>query len=181
MVKTTVINLLGAGAVGKSTTAAGIFYRLKQFHNVHCELIQEYVKTWAWQGKRPSKFDQLYLLGKQSQTESRLYGKVDYIITDSPIILSPFYEEMIQGVKISLPAAKRFLSVAKESGIKHLYFFLERKTPYDSRGRYGQSKSNDVLQKRLPKFLKRNGIKFDYVKVPEKKRVDYILKKLKFS
>ena len=37
--------------------------------------------------------DQFFITGNQHRNISRLYGKVDYIIVDSPIILGCFYEQ----------------------------------------------------------------------------------------
>ena len=85
--KTTIINLYGGPGTGKSTSAAYFYYLLKaQGKNV--ELVREYVKDWAWEGRKISTYDQIYFLGKQVRRESMLYGKVDWIVTDSPIMMN---------------------------------------------------------------------------------------------
>jgi tRNA uridine 5-carbamoylmethylation protein Kti12 len=85
--KTTIINLYGGPGTGKSTSAAYLYYILKaEGHNV--ELVREYVKDWAWEGRQISTYDQIYFLGKQVRRESLLYGKVDWIITDSPVMMN---------------------------------------------------------------------------------------------
>lgn len=85
------INLFAGSGAGKSTTAAYIFAKLKE-EQFTIELINEYVKAWAHQGRKPTSFDQIYLFGKQVHMEDRvLRNGVDFIVTDSPIALSPMY------------------------------------------------------------------------------------------
>lgn len=49
-IKTRVITLWGGPGSGKSTMAAEIYARLKrQLCNV--EMVREYVKGWAWEGR----------------------------------------------------------------------------------------------------------------------------------
>src|SRR4051812_30110643 len=91
--KTTLINLWGGPGSGKSTTAAGVFSAMKMA-GVSCELVTEYVKQWAWRGDKIGDFDDVYLTAKQLRRESCLYGKVEYIITDSPISLGALYERL---------------------------------------------------------------------------------------
>src|SRR5512133_3821784 len=88
--KTLVVNLWGGPGTGKSTTAAFLFALLKQ-KGYNAELVREYVKEWAWEKRQPGPLDQFYFFGKQSRRESLLYGKVDFIVTDCPVMLSAFY------------------------------------------------------------------------------------------
>jgi ATP:corrinoid adenosyltransferase len=88
---TKVINMFGGSGIGKSTTAAGLYHQMK-LQGLNVELVREYVKGWAWAGTKVNTYDQVYIFGKQARSEYMLYGKVDYIVTDSPILLSPIYD-----------------------------------------------------------------------------------------
>jgi hypothetical protein len=134
---TTVINLFGGSGCGKSTTAASLFSRMK-LAGTHVELVREYVKYWAWNDRKIREWDQLYLLGKQSAYESMLYGKVDYIVTDSPILLAGVYQEFRSNGEDSYVsnAAQAFMAHAEEQGVTYKNFFLKRNKPFDPRGRY---------------------------------------------
>lgn len=136
--KTVVVNLMGGPGCGKSTTAALLYARMKLL-GMNVELVREYVKTWAWENRPISQWDQMYFLGKQSIYESKLYGKVDYIITDSPILLAGMYQEVQSEGKntYTSQAAREFINHAKEEGVSYENFFLKRIKPYDSRGRWG--------------------------------------------
>lgn len=92
----TVINFYGGPGSGKSTQAAGLFYKMKMAgYNV--ELVDEFAKECVWEGNVPMLKDQLFVLAHQHRKLLRLSGKVDYIITDSPVLLSPIYREMYDG------------------------------------------------------------------------------------
>lgn len=134
---TTVINLFGGSGCGKSTTAALLFARMKLM-GLHVELVREYVKYWAWNDRKVREWDQLYLLGKQSAYESNLYDKVDYIVTDSPILLAGIYQEFRSLGKYTYlsTAAQAFMAHAEERGVTYKNFFLKRNKPFDTRGRY---------------------------------------------
>ena len=164
--KTTIINLYGGPGTGKSTSAAYLYYVLKaEGHNV--ELVREYVKDWAWEGRQISTYDQIYFLGKQVRRESLLYGKVDWIITDSPVMMNLYYAarycalSLGEGVR---SATLSFYRQAEEDGHKHLHVFLKRNKPYVSEGRYqteGEAVEIDVGLRRLLEDLKLSVIESD--------------------
>lgn len=91
---TKVINLYGGPGVGKSTIAAYLFAEMKSAGLV-VELVREYVKDIVW-GDTPAILDDaLYLLAKQHRRQFILSGKVDYIITDAPIMLNYYYAKNV--------------------------------------------------------------------------------------
>src|SRR5256885_11799690 len=87
---TTIFDLYGGPGTGKSTSAALMYAMLKQ-KGVNSELVREYVKDWAWDDRKINTYDQLYLMGKQIRRESMLYGKVDAIVSDSPVMMGIYY------------------------------------------------------------------------------------------
>lgn len=90
MKNVTVINFYGGPGSGKSTAAAGLFYNMK-IAGYNVELTDEFAKECVWEGNIPMLQDQLWVLGHQHRKILRLSDKVDYIITDSPVLLSPIY------------------------------------------------------------------------------------------
>lgn len=138
--KTTVLNLIGGPGIGKSTLAAKIYSTMKE-NNISCELVREFVKDWAWEERKVKPLDQLYLLGQQCYRESLLYGKVEYIITDSPIIMNGFYSEYYLSQSYLTDAAIAFMkhSCSLFSGqdcLNYKQIVLERTKPYDTNGRF---------------------------------------------
>lgn len=174
---TKVINLLGGSGIGKSTTAAGLFYKMK-LNGMNVELVREYVKQWAWDGIQVGEYDQVYLFGKQAKYESKLYGKVDYIITDSPLLLNPVYESFysLNGTSVTEPSVKLFLKQAKDQGVEHINILLKRQKKYDPRGRY----QTEAEAKEVDRFLERKlhdwGINYITIEVSDEERVEAIIK-----
>ena len=84
------INLFGGPGIGKSSIASGITYKLKKKH-ISCNNPYEFPKKLAWDGNLPQIADQLYVFANQHRGIAECYGKVDYIVIDSPILLSTIY------------------------------------------------------------------------------------------
>lgn len=88
-----VINLFGGPGTGKSTTAALVFGRLKQM-GANVELVTEFAKDLVWEDRRTIEC-QPYIFGKQLWRTQRLEGKVDAVVTDSPLLLSAVYGSVL--------------------------------------------------------------------------------------
>jgi len=86
-----VINLYGGPGSGKSTTAAGLFYKMKMQHH-KVELVTEYAKDLVYADRLDGLLDQQeYIFAKQNNKLHRLRGQVDWVVTDSPLLLSTVY------------------------------------------------------------------------------------------
>lgn len=87
-----VINLFAGPGAGKSTLAAGLFYEMKRV-NYNVELVTEFAKDLVWEERNKALKNQVYILGEQVHRLERLRGVVDYVVTDSPIILGQIYNQ----------------------------------------------------------------------------------------
>jgi len=89
-----IINLYGGPGVGKSTVAAELFSLMKK-ENYNVEFVTEYVKELTYEGRyNVLDQDQLYVFAKQHRKILRLRNKVDFVISDSPLLLSIVYSEL---------------------------------------------------------------------------------------
>lgn len=87
---TKIVNLFGGPGIGKSTTAAALFAKMKNAgHRV--ELVTEYAKDLTYACERNRLDNQLHVLAEQDLRQRRLLGQVDYVITDSPLLLATIY------------------------------------------------------------------------------------------
>jgi hypothetical protein len=84
------INLFGGPGIGKSGIAAGITYKMKKKH-IKVNNPYEFPKKLAWDNNIPAISDQLYVFANQHRGIAECYGKVDYIVIDSPILFSTIY------------------------------------------------------------------------------------------
>jgi hypothetical protein len=157
--------------------AALLFAQMKM-KGLHVELVREYVKLWAWSGKQVRPTDQIYLLGKQSAYESLLYGKVDYIVTDSPVMLAGAYAEWHSGGagEYVTAAANSYCKIAKESqGVKFLNYVLHRSKAFDPRGRYETAEEAERFDEFLKDYLAKNNREFLILHGTETEKVEAIL------
>ena len=160
MKETIVINLYASSGSGKSTLAAALYSELKLKH-VNCELAREYVKRWVWEQKIPSSFEeQLYIFGKQSREESLLYKNVDVVVTDSPLWLPAFFEQMffstIPGYKCVLTEATKIYTdnLERVNKVKFVNFWLDKLDVYKNEGRYETAEKSLEIHENMFKFLK---------------------------
>lgn len=153
MKKTIVVNLFGTPGAGKSALAANIFANLKK-HNINCELVREYVKIWAYQDKQVTPLDQVYLLGKQTQSEAMLYGKVDVIVTDSPILLVGAYQHLFFDGNYIQNTAMEIMKEAKTKyNVEYKNFLLPMRNEVKQEGRFHNEDQIKMIDKYLPIYL----------------------------
>lgn len=142
-----VINLFGAPSSGKSTCASLVFTALKM-KRASVELVTEFAKEKTWEQNELAINNQAYIFGCQSYRQSRLLGKVDIIITDSPLPLSILYntDERL-GEEFNTVVMKTF------SSYDNVNYYLDRKTEYDANGRWQTEEEADKLAKKLENLL----------------------------
>jgi len=141
------INIFAGSGAGKSATASGIHNALCK--NYKIELVNEYIKSWAYQKRVPQSFDQCYIFGKQIHAEdSFLQAGVDHVVTDSPVLMQVFYAR-----KHGFPCWQSLLEIATafEAAFPSINIFLDRSgIPFKEEGRYeteSQAKANDVAMR----------------------------------
>lgn len=152
-----VINLFAPSGSGKSTGAAYIFSMLKM-NGISCELIQEFAKDKVWENNteifKPE--NQVYIFGKQFYRMSRLKDKVDYIITDSPLLLSNVYNKS-EFLKPHFEDAVRDCF----NSFENLDWFIERVKPFDPKGRNEKSvEESDAYAEKIISELKKVNSQF---------------------
>lgn len=147
-----VVNLFGGPGVGKSTIAAGLFYRLKK-DRVNAELVTEYAKDLTWEKRELALRDQPAILGKQHARLWRLRGKVDVVVTDSPLLLSVFYN---QGRWSYLPPLAEELHRSYES--RNYFLLRDPELPYDERGRNQTAEQAAKIDEVLQEILRLGGV-----------------------
>jgi hypothetical protein len=88
-----IINFFGGPGIGKSTQSAELFTLMKKSH-MDVELTYEFPKIVTWEENYSTIKDQFFITANQHRNISRLYGKVEFIIVDSPIILGTVYKDI---------------------------------------------------------------------------------------
>lgn len=122
------VNLFGGPCTGKSTLASDLFSTLKK-RNIECELVTEFAKDVVWDNSLDLLEDQIFIFGNQYHRCFRLNGKVQIVITDSPIIQGLVYKPAY------LTNTFDNLVIESYSHFNNLNILLERTTPYNPNGR----------------------------------------------
>jgi hypothetical protein len=135
--KTFVVSLFGGPGCGKSTLAAELFAEYKK-RGKSVELVHEWVKGWAWRGTPPKDHvDALYILAKQARAEATVYGKVETIITDSPLGLCPVYEQLYNPGSSLIETTFRLMEQENRmKGLEGINIFVSRRHNYVAEGRF---------------------------------------------
>jgi nicotinamide riboside kinase len=164
-----VINIFGGPGAGKSTTAAGVFHAMKK-QRLEVELVTEYAKDMTWEGRKNILNDQLYVLAKQNRRLHRLRGQVDYIISDSPLILGLIYAQPDY-----FDAFSPFLMEVFNS-YDNINIMLSRDFEYNPNGRNQTADEASQIDADLEGLLQRNNVPYYMVtNNPEVDRVEQIL------
>ncbi len=150
------INLFGGPGVGKSTTAAAIFVEMKR-RNMNVELVTEVAKDFVWEGRMKTLDIQPYVTIKQFRNLYRLKGKVDYVISDSPILLGCIYADKYAP---DLPASyKQFIiDLHKQELNPSVNVVLKRVFNYDPNGRYQSEEEAYQLDRDMQNVLDSNNL-----------------------
>jgi len=151
--KTLLINLYAGPGTGKSSSMAGIFSHLK-WMGVNCEMAPEFAKEKVWEGSLNILSNQIYVFGKQLHTIHRLMGKVDVIITDSPLLFSVIY-----GEKEGKEFKDLVLKVYKDFWSWNI--FLKRSKAYNPSGRLQTEDQAKEIDAKIFKLLLDNQIEFE--------------------
>lgn len=144
-----VINMFAGPGAGKSTTAAGLFYRMKKL-NLDVELVTEYAKEKVWEESVATLTDQFYITSKQNRRLSRLVGKVEWVVTDSPLLLGAYYNEKYGKSR----AGTSGFIVDLFNSYNNINFFIERTKPYQTKGRLGSYEDAIVADTAIKNMLK---------------------------
>lgn len=150
--KTLVINLLAGPGSGKSTMAAGIFAKLK-WQGVECEIVPEFAKELVWDNSPSVMNDQIYIFGEQYHRIFRLLNKVEVIIVDSPLLLTPIYDKQKRNSLCRL--------VLDEHWKMWTYnVLLNRTKPFVQNGRLHGEEVAHAIDHDIRDFLDENGIEY---------------------
>ena len=167
--KPLVINLIGGPGSGKSTTMAGVFYRLKKM-GVNCELVTEYVKDKVWEEQYKILDEQIYVLGRQHHKIARLVDKVDVVIMDTTLLSSIIYDK-------SKSLALKQLCLEAFNNFNNMVFFIDRSDiKYEETGRIETPEIALSIDQAYKDLMEENNIPYTILK--NDNAVEYIIQKL---
>ena len=151
-----VINMFGAAGSGKSTNSAGLAYELKK-DGFKVELVTEFAKELCITKAEHLLENQIWVFGNQYHKMKYLSDDLDFIITDSPIMLSAWYGKKYNYQFESLyPLIKEV-----HNSFDNINIFLERAHSWDPYARVQSEEESNQDSINLQDFLKENQISFE--------------------
>lgn len=151
-----VINVIAGPGAGKSTLASALYHEAKR-RGWNVELVTEVAKDLIWEGRTTALGNQAYVFGRQIQRLHRLDGHVDYVITDSPILLSAIY------APADYPKEWETVVVELWKRYNNIVAFLERGPWFDNRGRVHNLQESLEIDQRIAVFLDKHNITYTQV------------------
>jgi thymidylate kinase len=127
MKETIIVNLMSGPGVGKSTMCAEVFTLLKK-RGIETEMALEYAKDVVWEESYKKLDNQIYIFGKQHYRVWRLNGKVQVVITDSPLLNSIIYDKTNNQLL-------KDLVIYEFKKMNTLNFYIDREVDYNPNGR----------------------------------------------
>ena len=160
---TIVINAFAGPGAGKTTSCLEVAEKLKKQGFV-TEYVQEYAKELVYDNNLimlDGHYEhQFAILNEQMKRINRLYGKVDFIVTDSPILLNNTYLNEDKNTEVYLAYSD---SVNKLYGLYNNFnYFVERDTSvFEKEGRIHNLEQSIAIDNELKNMLHNNQIDFD--------------------
>ena len=151
-----VINVIAGPGAGKSTLASGLYHEAKR-RGWNVELVTEVAKDLVWEGRTVALSNQAYVFGRQMQRLHRLDGHVDYVITDSPVLLSAIY------APDDYPKEWEKVVVELWKGYDNIVAFLGRGPWFDDRGRVHNLDASIEVDRRIAVLLAKHNITYTQV------------------
>lgn len=153
------INLYGSAGAGKSTAALGLTYFLK-LKGYKVEYVPEYAKDIVAEQSYSKLQYQLYIFSKQLKRIQVLADKnLDYIVTDSPLLLAYFYGTKY---KTAGPFLKE-LCLEYLNMYETINYFVSRKVEFDPILRCQTEEESDEDSFIIKQMLIENNISYQEI------------------
>ncbi len=150
MRNTLVVNLFAGPGAGKTTCAWEIASELKK-RGIVTEYVPEYAKELVWDENYAALADQEHIFAEQSHRINRLIGKVDVVVTDSPILFNEIY-----GKNNSMDFKKRIWD--EHNSHTNFNLFISRGKTFEKEGRLQNLDESIRLDKKIKRLLDDNSI-----------------------
>lgn len=144
MKKTRIVNFFGSPGTGKTTMAAETFAEMKK-RGLSCELVTEFAKMAVWENRMDAMKNEIYLFAKKHHSIQVLNGKVDYIIIDSPLLMTVVYNNRYGRVKWL-----NELALSEHKKLDNFNVFLKRRCGlYEKEGRIHTEEESREIERDL--------------------------------
>jgi hypothetical protein len=141
---------------------AAVFSELK-WRGQRVEMAPEFVKDLVWEDRKQALGNQIYVFACQLQRIMRIEHQVDYIVTDSPLLLSLVYGQ---------DESPEFQALVHRVNLRfdNLNFLLTRSKVYDGVGRYQDEEQAELVCGMVKDMLRNENV--EHLELVAKKEVE---------
>lgn len=154
MAKLKVINVFAGPGAGKSTLRADLFGLMKK-NQKNVEEVTEFAKDKTWERNFSALSDQLFVLANQNRRLDRLRDQVEWVVSDSPILLGIHYK-----TPDYLPENFENLIFELWGTYDNYNFVIERNHPYNPIGRNQNEEEAKEIDASIIRMLEQNNIPY---------------------
>ena len=166
-----IINIFAGPGAGKSMFCMELLAEMKKIgcnKGFTAEYVSEAAKEYVWTDSplmSGSEKHQLILLGEQLHKLERLNGNVDFIITDSPLVLNALYNK-----ECTYDFEKMVVRLMRTYDMDNYFLKRDLSVPYETAGRLQSLEDAIKIDERLKKILRRHRLPY--------KEIDYLPKEV---
>jgi hypothetical protein len=159
---TLVVNFVGGPGSGKTALCCMLFAALKM-QGECVEYIQEIAKTLVWTKEFELLNNQHYVTMKQANLLEAVNGKVDFVVTDGPLLHGLYYNVHNPDNYCDVEKVERMI-MEKLKNFNNVYILVEKGNfPYEQVGRLETEEESRQIGKEIKHIL--DLLQLDYLTV----------------
>ena len=153
-----VINLINGPSAGKSTVSTGLMSKMKDL-GYNIEYVPEVAKGYTWEGNKTALSCQQLLFGEQFYELYKLRDKVEAVVTDTSLLLCPFYAKKYNLFGYSEEFVQFCINQFNLFDNIVVYLHRDPNRPYNPAGRNQSMEEAKALDQEIMDFIRSYGIK----------------------